>query len=643
MASTPPNWNPNGPGADPNQPFDPTNGNDPRYDPSRDPRYDPRWQKAQQKFYRDQQRAQAGQDRAARRAQAAAWKAQGRAQRDQWKMYSRGQRRTSIVGPLMLITFGLVFFLVHTGRIAPPALMDWFGRWWPILLIVVGLLRLAEWGIDRARQPEGAPPLRYNMGGGVVALIVLVVLVGLSFRGPGRWHADGHGFGFLGPWANGDVDHFFGQKHEEDPAAVTRDIAATGAISVDNPHGDVVITGTSDDGKVHLSVHKQVYTNSDNKAADLLRDLTPTLDGDSSTLTLRVPGIESGSADVTLLVPATVHVMVNSNRGDVRVTNVKAPLTVTSNNGEVEIAAITGNVQVHSNHRRRDVNVRSVTGDVSIDGNGDEVTLSDITGAATVNGDFYGGAHLQHIGSAVTYHSSRTELSFGRLNGELEIDGNDLTASEAAGPMLVTTRSRNISLDRVTGDIKVVNNHGDVNLHVAPPTGAITVDNQNGNVSVTLPNKAKFTLSAETSDGDTHSEFDGSQTHGGRGMLSGAINGGGPSIRLNTSHGDINVGRNDAAPLPQAPPTPHLASRGTTSQDALDQNVEAMQRNAMAIAADALQKSADAMRDSKADSESAKEHARRAMEEARQAMKEAQEKQRDAARLAREAAKSRTE
>ncbi len=548
MATQPPNF-------DPNAPFDPTNADDPRYDPRRDPRYDPRWQKAQQRYY-------AGQQRAATRAQAAAYKAQARAQRDQWRMYWRGQRRPSLVGPLLLVSIGIVFLLIHTGRLPAFSFFEWFGRFWPVLLIGVGVLRLAEWAIDRARQPAGAPPVRYSVGGGVTVLIVVLALIGILVQHGAHWHADRqHGFGFFAPgdWNDGG---FFGQRHEQNDAPVTHAIAAAGSLSIENPHGDVTVTGTSDDGQVHLNTRKEVFTSADDTANDRLHDLTPEFEGVDNALTLRVPHVESGSTELTLLVPPTVHILLNSDHGDVRVTNMKAPLSVTSNNGDVEIAAITGAVQLHANHRRRDLNVRSVTGDVAVDGNGSEVTLSDIRGNVTVHGDFASGGHLQHISGAVEYHSSRTDLSLTHLNGDLQLDGNDLSASEAAGPMLVSTRSRNINLDKVTGDIKVVNNHGDVDVHVALPTGTLTVDNQNGNVNVSLPEKARFTLSAETSDGDAHSDFSGTDTHSGRGMLSGAINGGGPSVRINTSHGDINVSQNSNGVLPPVPPAPALSSYG---------------------------------------------------------------------------------
>jgi DUF4097 and DUF4098 domain-containing protein YvlB len=636
MGTTPPGFPPQDPNAprDPNAPYDPTNVNDPRYDPSRDPRYDPRWQKAQQRAWRDSMRAQQQQVRAARKAQQAAWKMQNNVQRDQWKMYWRGQRQTSIVGPLLLIAVGVIFFLIHTGKISGFLFLTWYSRWWPALLIVFGLLRLAEWAIDRARQPEGAPVMRYHMGGGAITAIILLAALGLATHAF-QWRADDHGLQFFGLRGGDGMDHLFGQKHEEDAPVVVHDIAATGLLTIDNPHGDVTVNGTSDDGKLHLSVHKQVFSNSDDTATKRLRDLDVTLDGSDDNLSLRVPNVDGGGADLTLLVPSTVRVQLNSNRGDVHVSNLKSPLSVTANNGDVDVAAITGPVQVHVNNRHHDLGIRSVTGDVTVDGNGNDVSLSDVSGSARINGDFFGGGHLSHIGGGVNYHSSRTDLTFTHLYGDFEIDKDDIQASEVVGPSLVNTRSRNITLDKVTGDIKVVNNHGDVDLHMALPIGGATVDNQNGNVTVTVPEKAKFWVQAETSDGDTHSDFDTVKSDG-RGVLSGTVNGGGATVRVNTSHGDISVSRNSAGPLPPPPPMPKLS--GVPAPPAPPKvsggmpDTDAITRDAIAQAQQALDQSEQILRDAKGQSAAAREQSRKAIEQAREALKEAQQKTKEAAR-----------
>ncbi len=639
MSTTPPNQPPYRSSGDPNAPYDPTNVNDPRYDPSRDPRYDPRWQKEQQRFYRDQQRMAAGQARAQQKAAAAAWKMQMRAQRDQMKMYWRGQRRTSLIGPILLIGIGVMVFLIHSGNISAARFFLWYGHWWPLLFIAVGVLRLAEWAIDRAKAPSDAPPMRYSVGGGVIFVLVVLAMLGVATHSI-QWHADNNGWKFFGFQGEG-MEHFFGQKHEEDAAPVLRAVAAGGSLSIVNPRGDVSVAGTSDDGQIHLSVHKSVYTNSDDAATDRLKDISPAFEGGDDNLTLRVPNVQGAVADVTLLVPPTTHLLLNSTRGDVHVTNMKAPLVVTSDNGDVEIAAITGPVQVHANNRHHDISVRSITGDTTVDGTGNEVTLSDIIGGAAVHGDFFGGTNVQRVSGQVTYNSSRTDLSFTKLYGSFSIDSDDIEADQVVGPALVQTRSRNITLNKVSGELKVVNNHGDVNVDTALPVGAITIDNQNGSVTVGMPDRGKFNLQAETSDGDTHSDFSTTSAPG-KGILTGAVNGGGPQVRVNTSHGDITVSRNSDGGLIAPPPLPKLSGVPVPPEppavpDMPD--VNAITTNALKTAQDALAASQKELESAKFQSQQAKERAHAEMEHAKQELRDAQEKQRQAEKLAREAAR----
>lgn len=50
------------------------------------------------------------------------------------------RRRWAVIGPIILIVIGLVLLLEQTGVIAPYAL----SRWWPLLLIVIGVWMLWE-------------------------------------------------------------------------------------------------------------------------------------------------------------------------------------------------------------------------------------------------------------------------------------------------------------------------------------------------------------------------------------------------------------------------------------------------------------------------------------------------------------------
>src|SRR5271166_2085952 len=64
--------------------------------------------------------------------------------------------RRSIAGPLVLIIIGLLFLLRNMGIRLP--IWHWFGHWWPLLLILWGVIRLIE---HSTAQRDG-----YRRGGG---------------------------------------------------------------------------------------------------------------------------------------------------------------------------------------------------------------------------------------------------------------------------------------------------------------------------------------------------------------------------------------------------------------------------------------------------------------------------------------------
>ena len=81
--------------------------------------------------------------------------------------------RRSIAGPLVLIVIGLVFLLRNLGVRLP--IWHWFGHWWPLLLILWGVIRLIEHSMA---QRDGYR--RAGVGAGSILLLILIVAVGLS-------------------------------------------------------------------------------------------------------------------------------------------------------------------------------------------------------------------------------------------------------------------------------------------------------------------------------------------------------------------------------------------------------------------------------------------------------------------------------
>jgi hypothetical protein len=196
-------------------------------------------------------------------------KEQARAQRDMlraqqraYRYQMRGMRRGSVLGPLLVITIGLVFLLVQTGRIQGHALWLWYGRWWPVLLVGAGVVMLLEWAFDQFFHSGETQLRRRSVGGGVFVLLLLIGLAGIFFSGmhEGR-NFFGHGFAIN----EDNLDEFMGDKHESNQT-LSQDFPDGSSLSVDNPRGDVTVSGTSDDNQIHITVNKQVFTRSDSEA-----------------------------------------------------------------------------------------------------------------------------------------------------------------------------------------------------------------------------------------------------------------------------------------------------------------------------------------------------------------------------------------
>src|ERR1700678_3983501 len=147
--------------------------------------------------------------------QARAQRDMAKAQRDAYRYQVRGMRRSSILGPVLLISVGVLFLLVQTGRLASQNLWEWYSRFWPLLLVCAGVLLLLEWGFDQYIQSDPTQPrYRRRLGGGVFTLLLILIITGAILSGV---REGGHSKMFDGMNITQDNwDEFLGDKHESD-------------------------------------------------------------------------------------------------------------------------------------------------------------------------------------------------------------------------------------------------------------------------------------------------------------------------------------------------------------------------------------------------------------------------------------------
>ena len=506
------------------------------------------------------------------RQQAKLQQAAFRTQRDLYRQQSRSLRRTSLVGPLLVLSFGIVALLVSLGRLSMPTIATWFSHWWPLIIVASGLVLIGEWAFDQRFLLDGTPaPGRRSLGGGTVFLLILLIAAGLTSQTIHTDQMNGNGFFSQDFFGNSrGWNELFEDKYDREQQ-VDQAFAPGTSLSVTNPRGTVTVVGRSADNTIHITVNKQIYSHSQQDADSAADSFAPHLDLSGGTLHVSMPTLNGATADLNITVPDTAQTTISADRGDVNVSNLLAPVNVTANRSDVELEQISGSVMTHLNSSQASLTAHHIQGNLQVDGKSDDLTITDVTGSVALLGEFYGDTHLEHLAGGVTFRSNRTQLTLARLDGELDMSpDSDLTGSQLAGPVELHTRNRNINFTQVAGNILIANSNGSVDVSNSQPLGNVSIDNRNGTVTLSLPANAGATVRADTHDGQLQNDFGlPVQADGNRQSVSGSFGKGDALVTLNTTHADISIHRQaltDATSpvLTREPATAGSSARTTT-------------------------------------------------------------------------------
>lgn len=463
--------------------------------------------------------------------------------------------RRTVTGAVVPLAIGAVALLITTGAINGFRFADVFARWWPLALIVIGLLLLAERIFDRGRFAGAAVPRRRS---GIGGWLVLLVVLGLSFSARGHfrpsedWHWNDNNFG----WNWGDA--FDGETHEN-TVALDEAIPPRAALAVDNARGDVLLS-PSTDGRIHVSAVETAHV-PDNEKNRAFAAVRPRLEvrGDAATLT--VPGREHVEVRLAVSLPPGVAPTVRTHHGDVSASGLEGALTVNSDHGDTTLENLRGPVRLTLDHG--DLRARSLGGDLEVDGRADDVSVAGIRGRTALHGAFFGDTEVSDAAGAVSFRSDRTTLEIPKLLGTLTLDNDDLRVADAPSGLELETRSKDVEITGLSGPATIEDSNSDVSVALAA-AGPLTVRNSTGNIVFSAPGDASFTLNGITGrEDEISSEFPFAQTSDGDGKsIRGQQGQGGPQIELKTEHGDLTLRRGAGSKPPRRlraegePPTP---------------------------------------------------------------------------------------
>jgi DUF4097 and DUF4098 domain-containing protein YvlB len=467
--------------------------------------------------------------------------------------------RRSIAGPLVLIIIGGLFLARNLGWRFP--IWHWFGHWWPLLLILWGIIVLIE-----RTTSGGSGYRRRGLGAGGVMLLILLVALGVTAHHTSD--VDWNGVrDQLQMDDDMDMGGIFGNAYTFDDT-VEQSFPAHGTLRIVSDRGSLNITPAEGD-TIRVVVHKKLYASNQNDANKYNEGTKPqiSVNGDSVVLNANTNGAgdHNVQADMEILVPAGAALDIAGKRGDVTVSDRKAEVKVALQHGDVSLTEIAGSVNI--NLEKGSIRAEQIAGDVDISGHVDDVTLDEVAGSVHLNGDFYEDVRLSKIAKTVIFKTSRSDMQIASVPGEIEIASDQVRGSQLDGPSRVVTNSKDIHLEDVSGDLQVQSSSGDVEVTTAgkQPAGKMSVTTEHGDVALTLgaksaPDKvsvasqhgditltlssgAGFQITAGTRKGDISSDFGSVKIdqNNGASQASGTIGNGNSKLQITTETGDIRI------------------------------------------------------------------------------------------------------
>jgi DUF4097 and DUF4098 domain-containing protein YvlB len=302
-------------------------------------------------------------------------------------------------------------------------------------------------------------------------------------------------------------------------SAETRDVIhkvfpmeGPGQIAVGAENADVFIS-VWDQPQTDVTVTRVIKASSEAKEKELLGadKVNVSIEGNKVTVALDIPNGWGGF----------------KTRRDYRV-DIKAPATCSAglrtSGGDISVDGLQGGVEARTSGGG--LFMKSIGGDVKALTSGGDVQLEAISGAIDANtsgGDI------------------RVNSGAGRLTAQTS--GGDIRVENLSGDINAGTSGGDIHLSGIRGATEASTSGGDVHASfVAQPSGIVKLTTTGGDVHITLPASVTAHIDARTVGGDVNTDFPLSKPeHGFATHMTGDVNGGGVSVELYTTGGDIGI------------------------------------------------------------------------------------------------------
>ena len=296
---------------------------------------------------------------------------------------------------------------------------------------------------------------------------------------------------------------------------VNRQVAAApgGKLVVDVDFGSVTVTAGGDD-KVALEANRKIDFGDEAKEKEYLAAVPITITSEGNVVTIRSRGKKLHDWSVLhCTTDATYSIHVPK----------KFETALRTDGGAIDVSDISGNFNAHTS--------------------GGHMKLTRLEGA--LDGETSGGfIHVEDCRGPIKIETSGGHIKVAGGNGVLSAhtSGGHIEVRGFSGDAEVETSGGALDLEKMTGKVVGKTSGGGIRTSLpGPVNGDVRLETSAGNIDLSVPANAGLEIDANTSIGEVVSQLPIQASDSHRQHLRGTLNGGGKSVHLETSAGNITI------------------------------------------------------------------------------------------------------
>ncbi|KAJ51981.1 hypothetical protein BD780_004263 [Clostridium tetanomorphum] len=392
----------------------------------------------------------------------------------QWKV-------GSLTLGLTLVLIGIMFMI---GNIIDMSLLGNLIRFWPIILILLGIEILCSGYMSQKNNEKlklsGTSIFMFFVLFSICGVLFISSNVidftkdGIKFRNPESWHYK--------------YQSSFSKNYTIDPKNHNKAI-------INTKSGNIFIDKSSSKN-IEITANSEIFSNDESKAKKLSESLVKISEKNAIEISAnnKSDSFNGNSMrvnlDLHIKLPEKIYAEVLSSFGNMEVKNLSKGLKVTNKNGSILVENISGNLLIENSFGKTSID--NINGNVTAQSKNGDLEVVNITGSLDVKNSF-GKTSINNISGNVTTQSKNGDLEVVKVNGSLN-GKNSFGLIDASN---------------ISGKIDIANNNGDTKLESSKTVNKdITLTSKYGNVNLSLPKEQTGHFILDTKFGKISSDLD---------------------------------------------------------------------------------------------------------------------------------------